>query len=423
MLVLTHRVPYPPDKGDRIRTYHQLRWLSQRVLVDLACLADEPVSAESIEALSALTERHAIVPIRKQTQRLRVAGSLATGRTASEGAFRSSRLRSILREWTRNVRYDAVLISASSLLPYLALSTLRETHAVVDLVDVDSQKWLDYASATRGPLALLYRTEGNRVRRLEKRLSPSTRAVMLVSEAEAAIYRSFARHGSIHAVTNGVDLDYFRPETVDEAKRCVFVGALDYRPNIDAAIWFGREVWPQIRREHPGAELALVGRKPVAEVARLKEIPGIDVVGQVPDVRPHLARAAVAVVPLRIARGVQNKVLEALAMGKATVASPHALAGLAAKPGVHLISARTSSDWIEAVGRLFDQPQERQRLSRAGRSYAEQHHSWDKCLEPLGSLLGLRAKLPGHFPEDSSAQPSLLETSRSAKTPVAVEAL
>src|SRR5262249_41087818 len=150
---------------------------------------------------------------------------------------------------------------------------------------------------------------------------------------------------------------------------CVFVGALDYYPNIDAACWFCQHVWPEVRRRHPEARLLLVGRNPAPAVRRLDKTPGVTVVGQVPDVRPFVARAAAAVVPLRIARGLQNKVLEALAMGKAVVASPQALVALKTQPGVHLLSADSPQQWADAVTRLFHDQSLRERLGTAGRAF------------------------------------------------------
>jgi sugar transferase (PEP-CTERM/EpsH1 system associated) len=272
---------------------------------------------------------------------------------------------------------------------------LQDVPAVIDLIDVDSQKWLDYAEADRGPRAWLYRTEGCRLRRLERGIADWARAVTLVSEAEAELYHRSCPGASAHAISNGVDLDAFRPGPGPLAgeQGCVFVGALDYRPNVDGAIWFSREVWPEIRRHHPRATLALVGRRPTPAVRRLAEQPGIEVVGQVPDVRPYVAKAAVALAPLRIARGIQNKVLEALAMGKAVVASPQALVGLRAQPGVHALAASTPREWADAVSRLLENESLRQQLGSAGRRYVEDHHRWDTCLEPFATLLGLPTEL------------------------------
>ena len=158
---------------------------------------------------------------------------------------------------------------------------------------------------------------------------------------------------------------------------------MDYLPNVDAAAWFAREVWPAVRERFPAAEFRVIGRRATPAVRALAALPGVTVVGQVPDVRPHVAAAAVVVAPLRLARGVQNKVLEALAMGKPVVAAPAALAALRTEPGTHLLCATTPAEWAAAIGSLFADPARREELGRAGRRFVEEHHHWDRCLEPL----------------------------------------
>jgi glycosyltransferase involved in cell wall biosynthesis len=162
---------------------------------------------------------------------------------------------------------------------------------------------------------------------------------------------------------------------------------LDYYPNVDGICWFCQEVWPVIRKRKPDAHLSIVGRRPTAAVRRLAKFPGVQVVGPVPDMRPFYARAAVVLAPLRIARGVQNKVLEALAMGKSLVASPQTLAGIIAQPGVHLLQANLPQEWADFVVDLLDHPSRRRLLRDAGRKFVEEHHSWDQCLRPLEQLL------------------------------------
>jgi sugar transferase (PEP-CTERM/EpsH1 system associated) len=391
---VTHRVPYRPDKGDRIRCFHVLRFLAARADVWLACLADEPPHADAEAVLRPLCRELALVPLDRRRW-LRALGSLACGGTVSEGAFRAPQLSRTLRRWAEQTRFDAALASASSVAPYLMQPWLRDVPAVIDLMDVDSQKWLDYSCASRGPRSWLYRLEGTRLRRLEGRLAGWARAVLLVAEAEANLFRRVCPTGPMHAVTNGVDLDYFAAgagTVAEEPGRCVFVGAMDYAPNIDGAGWFCREVWPEVRRRWPGARLALVGRSPVPEVQALARTGGVEVVGPVPDVRPHVARASGTVVPLRIARGVQNKVLESLAMGKATVVSPAPLEGLRAAPGEHLLLARSPAEWVECLTRLFEAPALRRQLAAAGRAYAVENHCRERCLAPLAEMLGLSMK-------------------------------
>ena len=423
LLYLTHRVPHPPNRGDRIRTYHMLRHLSQHADVSLACLADEPVSEETHRELNRLCVRVGIVPVEKRLRWLRAGLSLLRGRTISEGAFQSPGLTRLLNEWGETTQFDATLASSSALAPYLRMPALSSAKASVDLIDVDSQKWLDYAAATRGPKTWLYRFEGQRMQTLEASLATWAHRLLVVSEAEADIFRAFCPNSPITALANGVDVDYFQPTSLfnrnangvragekatlianaahadgvavkrDMPRGCVFVGALDYKPNIDGAIWFCRNVWPRIREQKPNVVIKLVGREPTREVRALAEIPGVEVIGTVPDVRPYLAEAAVVVVPLQIARGVQNKVLEAMAMGKAIVASPEPIVGLQVESGVHLLRASHVDEWVSHVTELLDDRSLGEELGTAALAYVTAYHRWEQCLEELPRLLGLDRSL------------------------------
>ncbi len=385
---LTHRVPYPPDKGDRIRTYHILRFLAARARVYLACLSDEPAPSHVHAELKRYCERVAVVPL-GQTRWLGGFRSLARGFTATEGVFDAPRMHRVIEDWRRTTRFHAALASSSGLAPYLRNPALQGVPIVVDLIDVDSQKWLDFADSCGGPRSWLYRTEGRRLRRLEAVLPGEFHAITLVSQAEAELYRRFAVHGRVEAIPNGVDLEYFQPALPTDKASCVFVGALDYRPNVEGIDWFCRAVWPVLSRSHPGLKLQVVGRKPVHSVRRLGSLPGVEIIGSVPDIRPYVHGATMAIVPLRLARGLQNKVLEALAMGTPTIASPPALAALAVTPGVHLLSATSATEWQGAVLRLLENEALRKQLGAAGRRYVEEHHDWERCLEPFAGLLGL----------------------------------
>jgi sugar transferase (PEP-CTERM/EpsH1 system associated) len=400
LLHLAHRFPYPPDKGDRIRTFHTLRTLSRSAAIHLTCLADEPVPDGAVKALERFCARVAVVPVSRWGRRLRAGLSLLRGRSATVGAFDVPALRRLVRTWAGDLRFDAVLASASSMVPYLQLPELRAIPAVVDLVDVDSQKWFDYAAASRAPACWLYQTEGQRLRTLEQALPARARGVVLTTPIEVRIYESFAGPGTARAVANGVDLDYFRPAPPSEELSCVFVGALDYRPNVDGIGWFCSEVWPTLVQRRPDARLYVVGRQPVEAVRRLGRLPGVKVVGTVPDVRPWVTRATVAVVPLRIARGVQNKILEALAMGRPVIASPLSLQGLTAKLGEHLLAAGSAEEWLNCLERLFDDAALRQQLGQAGRIFVEENHCWDCCLEPLRAML-----FPDKEPADTRSKP------------------
>jgi sugar transferase (PEP-CTERM/EpsH1 system associated) len=315
---------------------------------------------------------------------LRGAASLVRGRSATEGLFWSRRLRRTLRQWSRETQFDAAVVFCSSVFPYLQIPELRDLPAVVDLVDVDSQKWFDYAATTRGLKRHLFRVEGNRTRRLEMEACRRASSILLVSEAEAELFRRVCPNDHTVSVPNGVDLDYFEGSgDRGRAGHCVFVGALDYRANIDGICWFCREVWPRVRAARPTATLAIVGRNPVRAVLDLQAIAGVEVFASVADVRPFLAEASVVIAPLQIARGIQNKVLEAMAAGRAVVASRQALEGLDVRAGEHVVEADSAAQWSSTIARLFNDAAERSRLARAGRDFVRTHGDWETCLGPL----------------------------------------
>ena len=392
LLYLTHRVPHPPNRGDRIRTFHVLQHLAARANVWLGCLADEPVSDESMRVLNGLCKHVAVFPISKYGRWIKAATSFVSGQTVSEGAFANSQLTNVIQKWSQQARFDVAWCSSSALSGYLNVPELANSRRFVDLIDVDSEKFFEYAAASSGVKRWLYRTEGQRLRCLEREIDRWADGLFVVSEPEARLYRSFHPRGRVHAIGNGVDIDYFSPQTPTAAENgCVFVGAFDYRPNIEGAIWFCQHVWPEVHRRHPDARFRIVGRAPVREVLALGQLPGVDVVGGVPDVRPWMVQAAVAVVPLLIARGIQNKVLEAFAMGKAVVATPDPLVGLDIVHGTHAFLAKTPNEWIEQLDQLLHDATLRREVGLAGQTWVTTHHRWEQCLEPLDALIGIQS--------------------------------
>jgi polysaccharide biosynthesis protein PslH len=364
--------------------------------VYLATLADEPLEEGTLEALQSRC-RQVSVELLGGSRWLRAAMSLASGNSATEGLFHSPRLRETLQQWTRDVKFDAVMVFCSSMVQYLDLPGLRNVRTVVDLVDVDSQKFFDYAVTAQWPKKWLYQLEGRRLRKLERSLPSRVDAITLVSEAEADLFRGICPNSKTVAVPNGVDLDYFRPENdgpnpwtplpAADRTNLVFVGALDYRANIDGLTWFATEVWPLLRRELPQLTLGLVGRNPAPAVQQLASLPGIRVFGTVPDVRPYVAAADMVIAPLRIARGIQNKVLEAMAMGKPVICSPAALEGLNAEAGRDLLAADSASQWQAAIRDLLVNRESYGALHVAGRRFVENSHRWGQNLERVSELL------------------------------------
>lgn len=388
ILYVTHRVPFPPDRGDRIRTWNVLKFLANYAEVDLACLAEDHVEDETWRALRSVTRRLEIIPHRGPFRYFRGAISLLAGNTATEGLFHNTSLQCTVRSWNAKTRYRAVMASSSGVARFVLPPIVRRAeHTWIDLIDVDSQKWLDYGKSASLPMSLVYGLEGRRLRQLETRIAHEVDRLLVVSDAEKQLFESFCPDGPIQAIGNGVDTEYFTPlHSSPRSHSCVFVGVMDYLPNVDAVCWFADRVWPGIRERYPDAQFQVVGKSPTSEVLSLQERPGIHVTGSVADVRPWLHNAGCVVVPLRIARGVQNKVLEAMACGCPVICSPAPLKGLRVEPGLHLLQAETSEGWIDQVTRVFESPELANELSAAANAWVSINHRWEACLDPLLEL-------------------------------------
>lgn len=397
ILLLVHRVPFPPNRGDRVRSWQLVKWLSERSELDLACLADEPVTGETTSVLQSTCRRVAIERVGGWSRWANAARSLACGRTATEGLFASRRLRRCVDAWSQERRYDAAVVFCSSMAPYLDSPGLRGVPTIVDFVDVDSQKWLDYAMKAHGIKRTLFHLEHRRMRGLEQAICRRSAAVAVVSKDEARLLADIDHDANVHTIENGVDLEYFdaaehssaehSSEQSPDNEEIVFVGALDYRANVDGVVWFCEHVWPQLRIQRPNVRLALVGRRPTPAVSALGKLPGVSIAADVPDVRPYLSRASIAIAPLRIARGIQNKVLEAAAMAKAVVASPQALQGLEFQNGEHACRADAPAEWVAVLDDLLASAERRARLGRNARALVVERYRWEARLAPLAAVL------------------------------------
>jgi sugar transferase (PEP-CTERM/EpsH1 system associated) len=263
---------------------------------------------------------------------------------------------------------------------------LREVPAFIDVVDVDSQKWYDFADAVPVPKKWLYRFEASRIRKVERELPNWANTITLVSDAERDSFNTITGQSCAVTATNGVDLQYFVSCDAETSRSRVrtlaFIGAMDYLPNIDAVIWFAKNVWPALLAAHPGIEFRIIGRNPAPSVKALAGS-GIRVTGNVPDVRECLKDVPIVIAPMRLGRGLQNKVLEALAMGKAVIASPPTLVALKAEPDRDLLLAETPEQWIAAVSQLLRDSARCRELGAFGRRFVEENHDWEACLKPL----------------------------------------
>lgn len=386
VLYIAHRVPFPPDKGERLRAYHQIKALSARYELTVAALAHSQGDLTAADGLRGCARKVIVGKAGGLAGLVRGAASLAAGRSVTEGYFRSRSLERQLEALSGQAPFDLAIGYSSSVLPALLRANAKAR--VMDLIDVDSAKWGDYARAAGGIRGSLYRLESHRVAALERRALEQCQAVVLTSPQEAALLDAGMHKSKILPIGNGVDLEYFRPAQPagGDGRTIVFTGTMDYRPNVEAVAWFVRQVWPAVRAARGDARFIIVGRDPAAAVRRLAREPGVEVTGQVPDVRPFLAQAAVAVVPLHIARGIQNKVLEAMAMGAAVVASPQAMEGLDVTAGREVLCADAEPKWIAHLRRLLMCPEERIGLGRLARQCVEARYTWTARLAGLMNL-------------------------------------
>ena len=393
ILLLTHRLPYPPDRGDRIRAYHLLRALAGRHRVTLASISERPASPDQRAELDRLCDRVLIRQVRPMHQRFAGAWGLMTGRPGTPTAMFHRGLSQRLVALHRAQPFDAVITFCSGMAGYTAAlqqAGMAEFGHIMDLCDIDSAKWAAYADSASGPMRHVYAAEARRLRHVEAGRTTPFDAVTVISHAEAEVYQQTVSNQTRPVVVgNGVDLDYFGPEPPTARPVCVFTGVMSYKPNIDAVTWFARQVWPAVCQAMPGRRprFDIVGKDPSPAVRALSQIPGVNVTGTVPDTRPYLANAALAVAPLMIAPGVQNKVLEAMASARPVVCSHAAAAGIHALPGEELIVADHADAVASAVIRLLGSPDTARAIGQAARRRVEADYNWSSAMAPMLDLI------------------------------------
>lgn len=393
LLFLAHRIPYPPDKGDKIRSWHFLRHLAGRHEVHLGAFVDDLADWEGATTLETVCASVCLRPLGLLQLGPRSLAALATGRALSLNAYSDAGLRGWVDARIAGGIDVAFAFSGAAALPLLARR--HRPGVVLDLVDCDSAKWEARASAAAGPVRWLFRREARLVLAFERQAAAELERVVLVSDAEAGLFerRVPEMAPKVTAVANGVDTGYFDPETVfanpypaDARSVLVFTGVMDYAPNVEAVTWFVRDIMPRLtRQERP--RLAIVGARPSRAVQGLARDTDVIVTGRVPDVRPYLQHATVAIAPLRLARGLQNKVLEAMAMGLPVVATGAAREGLSAEDERDLLVADTAAAFAAAIDRLLDEPPRRQALGRAARAYVLARHGWSAQLARLDAVI------------------------------------
>ncbi len=387
LLFVAHRVPFPPDRGDKIRSFHILQYLAQRTPVHLVAFADDEADVDPPAVFTDLLASYTIIPRAKSQTRAAIE-ALATSKPVSLTAFAHPAMQAAVDRVVPQV--GGVYCFSGQMAQYLPAGG---PPVVMDFVDMDSAKFGGFAEDARRPMRWMMHREARLLGAFEREIASRVSASLFVSEAEAALFRDGGAQGPVLAVENGIDSVKFDPALNAAIPRSsgegliVFTGQMDYRPNIDAVTWFARDILPLICRYRP-VQFAIVGRAPTPAVQALAS-DHVTVTGAVDDVRGWLAAADVCVAPLKLARGIQNKVLEAMAMARPVVASAAAAEGIDHAGTIRV--AETAAAFAAEVIALLEAPEDAASLGESARAQVIRRYGWDARLAPLDALLGLSA--------------------------------
>ena len=392
LLYLVHRLPYPPNKGDKVRSYHLLKHLATRHRVFLGTFIDDPQDEAYVDNLHEFCADLHIARITPRTAKLRSLSGLLSHEALTLPYYRNAALQDWVDRTIGEAKIDAAIVFSSAMAQYVAGH--RQLRTLVDFVDVDSAKWSQYAPNHRWPLSWLYRREGERLLAHERAVAATATRSFFVTENEAELFCSLAPECREHVepMCNGVDADFFSPKPAlpypfsDGGLPLVFTGAMDYWPNIDAVTWFAGDILPKLRQRRPNLRFYIVGRSPTPAVEALAG-EHVIVTGTVPDVRPYLQHAAVVVAPLRLARGIQNKVLEAMAVGMPVVASTECAGPVDAVPGRDFLTAGSVDEYVAQIESLLDAPERASAMGEAARRQVLARYSWAAHLSRIDRYL------------------------------------
>jgi hypothetical protein len=384
-----HRYPYPPNRGGKIRPFNMIRHLSEKHEVTVATVAH---SRDEVEAGAELRKHCARVlydVIPSPVRWGRAAAALPTPWPSSVQYFRSGKLLKEVAELAKQKKFDRVIVHCAFAAQYA--EGVESPFRMMDFGDLDSGKWLDYAHERNFPISAAYWYEAKRLRSYELQLARKFSVCTFTAPGELDEFRGLAPQVSSDLIPNGVDAGFFRlrRSRTERPPVIAFLGRMDYFPNVKGAIWFATEVFPLIQKRRGDAVFRIIGSNPIGSITGLAGNPGVKVTGSVPDVREFLDDVAVSVVPLTLARGTQNKMLECMAMGVPVVASPQAAKGVKATVERDYLAASSPEEFAVAVLKVIEDPEVESRLSVNGREQVTAAHNWANSMQKLDKLLSL----------------------------------
>lgn len=386
ILYLCHRFPFPPKRGGKIRPFNMIRHFGEGGHAVTVCsLARSPAEAREGEGIAPHCAGYEMAAVQDPVQALRMVARLPLATPSSMGFFYSRDLQRRVDRRLAREKYDLIFVHCSSVAQYV--ENVTGIPKILDFGDMDSQKWLEYARYKPFPLSLGYRLEGMKMEAAERRLA---RKFDLCTATTRAEWETLDGYGAARAsdwFPNGVDAGYFQPDGGGyDPDTLSFIGRMDYYPNQECMFDFCRNTLPLIQARRPGAKLMIVGADPSPAVKKLGELPGVTVTGSVPDVRPHILRSAAMVATLNIARGTQNKILEAMAMAQPVITVHGCAEAISATPAQGLWVADSPEEWSQAIDRSLSSPQAHVQAGLNARHFVVEHFSWQAHLSGLDAL-------------------------------------
>ncbi|MBF0109905.1 MAG: TIGR03087 family PEP-CTERM/XrtA system glycosyltransferase [Magnetococcales bacterium] len=398
LLFLCHRIPYPPNKGDKVRSYHLLRFLERHYRVHLGAFIDDPTDRDHGSTVKEWCGGETFwATLRPRMQKMRALRALGGNDALTFHYYAHTGMERWVDDMMQRYQIPRILVYSAAPSRFVLKNWPHRPRRIIDLVDVDSEKWRQYAQNSRGPMQLLYSREARTLLEAEQTIARTFDATLFVSQAEAELFTHLTPESSerINFWENGVDSDYFdpllpSPNPYGPGETLVFTGAMDYPPNVQAVLWFAERVFGMIRQKAPTTRFAIVGARPTRAVQKLGRRAGIEVIGAVPDIRPYLAHARIAVAPLLIARGVQNKVLEAMAMAKPVIATPQAMEGIRHHSPLHHWVTDIPELFAHYALKLLDPVEGTPRVAeygQMGRQFVRTFYHWDTNLQKVLTIL------------------------------------
>ncbi len=391
VLFLAHRIPFPPNKGDKIRSFNELKFLSTRFKIDLITFADSKKDLQYVPKLKEYCDKVLVLSLNKIMAFFGVFIFFLSGKSLSEGFYYSPKFRHSVNQFILQNKYAFVFCFSSQVAQYVSDKKIQK---IMDFCDVDSDKWIQYSLNKIFPLSILYRLEGSRLSRKEKEIAHDFSLSLLSTRRELQLFQKKITNANLKILANGVDSNYFKLNHSEKERALVFVGAMDYYANIDAVIWFIEKVFRRLNQRDNHIKFYIVGSNPSQKIRNFSgEFSNVIVTGYVEDVRPYLAKSKIAVIPLRIARGIQNKVLEAMSMELPVIISQKIYASLQNPVPQNVLIFKDEYHFVDLILSLINDDARIKETGKRLREYVLQYYNWNKIFSDFEHILNTNLNL------------------------------